>query len=420
MAILFITSYIWTNGRGKGMVSVDKTIDYFSQKDKLYILLPTNNPDKWGKIISYNNNADLIYLKAYRWTAEDFFDENVSALQIFLNNRPLWLVRIIIKIYELLFIIESLRTANKLIERGTKFKFVYGATPAGVICSYLVGRRLKINSIGRLYGTLMEAKVWNIRNIMRIVNWLAFALPTKILICTNDGTGGNVVNKAFKKSLGWKKSQVFWFPINGFPLESVKPDPEKDLLPITFLSTSRHDIWKRVDLVIKLFNELVKHEKALSGKTRLVILNDGPLTNSLKQVSKELKIDQLCTFKGALPSKQLWEEYKKAHFFLSFMDKSNVGNVLFEAMANKCVVVVRDTGDTNKIISQRQNGILIPNGTDEEMIKKATAEIERLLQTPDQMAKLGENAQKWVRQNLKSWEERIEEEYNLINSLDNR
>ena len=417
MAILFLTPYIWTNGEGIGMQSVAKTIDYFSKKDKLYILLPTNIPEKWKQNKLYNRNSFLVYLKMPRWIATTRFDENISAFHVFLNNRPLWFVRIMVKIYEFLFIFGSMRAASSLNKDGVKFSFVYGASPPGIIASFLIGQRLGIKSIGRLFGNpRVKPKIFDLGNLWRITHSLAFVVPTKLLICTNDGTQGDLVNNVFKKFFSWKKHQTFWLPRNGYSIKSIDKTIVKPKSPIVFISISRHENIKRIDLGLKIFTKLLR---SYSHRFRLVynILNDGPETEELKKLVRDLKIENYCHFKGPVSWNQLEGELRKAHFFLTFMNKSNVGNVLFEAMANKCTIIAHDTGGTRNVIKNQENGILISNRSEQEIIDNSVSELGLLIKNPQLSANLGENAQKWVLENLRPWEERLKEEYELITKL---
>jgi glycosyltransferase involved in cell wall biosynthesis len=83
-----------------------------------------------------------------------------------------------------------------------------------------------------------------------------------------------------------------------------------------------------------------------------------------------------------------------------------------EAMACGKPVVVFNSGGTNKLISENQNGLLVESGN----VKQLALAMYELYMDPKLRQKLGNDARKFIEQN-RSWESRIKIELEVYDKL---
>ena len=149
------------------------------------------------------------------------------------------------------------------------------------------------------------------------------------------------------------------------------------------------------------------------GKMKLVIVGDGEDKARLQNLASSLNVSDSVVFTGAVPHDTVYDYMMACDVFLSLYDLSNVGNPLLEAMALQCCVVTLDVGDTNRVIVNEENGILIKY----EQLPELGAVLDRLSATPDLRKSLGVNAQKHADACFCSWEKRMNIEFASVNIL---
>jgi glycosyltransferase involved in cell wall biosynthesis len=91
----------------------------------------------------------------------------------------------------------------------------------------------------------------------------------------------------------------------------------------------------------------------------LTIVGDGTLLSALKDLSKELKIEDNVIFTGKIPNTQLPKLLQESNFYISMPITEGVSASLFEAMACGCYPILSDIEGNQSWISHRENGQLI-------------------------------------------------------------
>ena len=135
----------------------------------------------------------------------------------------------------------------------------------------------------------------------------------------------------------------------------------------------------------------------------------------MKRKELEIKASQLgvsdrISFVGAIYHKDVFRYQSIADLFISMNGISSLSNPVFEAMScGKCVIAL-DRGATRELIKDGENGIVIKSS---EELKDA---IIKLLSDPDRIARLGLEAKKTIA-SWPSWEERVQQEVEMINRL---
>nr|WP_315191114.1 glycosyltransferase family 4 protein [uncultured Flavobacterium sp.] len=91
----------------------------------------------------------------------------------------------------------------------------------------------------------------------------------------------------------------------------------------------------------------------------LTIVGDGTLLSALKDLSKELQIEDNVIFTGKIPNTQLPKLLQESNFYISMPITEGVSASLFEAMACGCYPILSDIEGNQSWISHRENGQLI-------------------------------------------------------------
>ena len=308
------------------------------------------------------------------------------------------------------FAIKKTREIMKSLQGDTLF---YAYEINGVKAASICAKKYNKPLITRFQGTVITYMKWTVWNRIKY-SYMINALRQKadMVIMTDDGTKGLET----LKRLGNTSSNIkFWR--NGVDLlqqmekhdfvdEMFKKNQGLCSTDITLLTVSRLQDWKRVDRAIKVLS-------CLSDEYKLIIVGDGPERPNLEQLAKDLNVEHRVLFKGALSHEEVYQYIANVDFFLSLYDMSNVGNPLLEALTlGKCIITL-DVGDTNKIIYDEYNGFIF----NPDNMSKIPNKIKFLSKNTTIKRQIEENAYKYARENLTTWEKRMAAEYEAVVNL---
>ncbi|MES2240070.1 MAG: glycosyltransferase [Bacteroidota bacterium] len=130
---------------------------------------------------------------------------------------------------------------------------------------------------------------------------------------------------------------------------TTNPDKIYAIVTRSLLPEYRHDI------ILKAFGML--HQKGIDFN--LTIIGDGKQLPFLKQLAKELHIENKVIFTGRIPNTELPKQLQQSNFYISMPITEGVSASLFEAMACGCYPVVTDIFGNQSWIQHRENGQLI-------------------------------------------------------------
>lgn len=375
---------IWDSGKGKGRVST-----YIPIKELA------------------NNGYDNIYITYSPYASPDDSEQGIQIVKI---NNPFADTRFShTKIYLLLFyfpIIYSLFLYHAIrMARKQDVDVVYSHSINLAFIGYILAKIFKAKYVLRLYGigTVSAPKLlhWG------LMRKQAFWYPADLYIITQDGSNG--YEYALKRGIPPHKIA---FLRNGIDKpESLKKDESlyKELAPNNeklLLSVSRLANTKNIDKIIEAFYEVSK----ILPNTRLVIVGDGLKRKKLETMAFRLGISDRISFVGSIYQKDVVRYQSIADIFISMNDISSLSNAVLEAMScGKCVIAL-DRGATRELIKDEENGIVI------ESYEEQKDAIIKLLSDPSLITRLGLEAKKTIA-TWPSWEERVQQEVELINSL---
>ncbi|PIF60512.1 glycosyltransferase [Flavobacterium sp. 11] len=130
-----------------------------------------------------------------------------------------------------------------------------------------------------------------------------------------------------------------------------KANPEKICAIVTrsLLPEYRHDI------ILKSF--AILNQKGIDFV--LTIIGDGSQLSKLKDLAKDLGIEDKVNFTGRIPNTELPKLLQQSNIYISMPITEGVSASLFEAMATNCYPIVTDIAGNQSWIKHRENGQLV-------------------------------------------------------------
>jgi glycosyltransferase involved in cell wall biosynthesis len=110
------------------------------------------------------------------------------------------------------------------------------------------------------------------------------------------------------------------------------------------------------DIILKAF--AILHIKRIDFS--LTIIGNGTQLESLKNLSRELNIEDKVIFTGRILNTDLPKLLQDSNFYISMPLTEGVSASLLEAMASNCYPIVSDIEGNQTWIKHRENGQLIP------------------------------------------------------------
>jgi len=396
--ILFITNlHLWSLEKGKGGRAFINTVEGYKNAGWRIWFISTG-----GGIPENTIENDKIYENAYP-KLDKLWRSRIRVVSVFARFLKMFLLE---QYY--------FKTGCEILSNNKGKKFIiYAYETDAVIAAKKLSQKFNLPLVTRFQGTKHNKTPDNLNNrIRKAPNLQAYKTKADLTIMTNDGTQGL---KTLQR-LGNKSNEiVFWR--NGVAKVPAEVLDKREQLReqfnfknyFIFLTVSRLVGWKKVDRAINAFSIVNKKYH----NTRLVILGDGDAKKELMVLAEKLGIKDKVIFKGAVEQKLVSNYMVAADAFLSFYDLSNVGNPLMEAMMCGKPIITLDVGDTNELIKNNENGILLPmnklQDIPEMMIK--------IIEDENFAKKIATGAIITAQTEFWSWEERISAEISKVEAL---
>lgn len=157
-----------------------------------------------------------------------------------------------------------------------------------------------------------------------------------------------------------------------------------------------------IDILIRAFARVVENNPSVL--LLLKIAGKGPQEEELKQLAKDLGIEDKVDFVGYIQNEKLVEFYNSISVAvsLSVFDSESFGVVAVEAMSCECPVVVSDADGFTEVVEDNITGFVVPKRDAEAT---ATA-IQKFIDDPDLRKKMGAAGRKRV-QRMFEWNENV-------------
>lgn len=398
--LFFTTLTLWSMGKGHGGPAFTQTVKkYIDEGWEVYLI--TDEPS--NKEYPHLDSDHIILLKPSTFKKFESL-QKIGLVFRWLNHKSMTRAFV--------------RAGKKLLGSHQKDVILYGYEIFGVKACKILSQKYSLPMVTRFQGTILS-QYKNTRSnwIRRYPHYHALAEKSDLVIMTDDGTQGDRVLKELHNSsptlflrngLELMEQNIHQMCAD-FPRDSFRLALDVQADETMFLTVSRLAGWKKVERAIDGFREFC--QAGLPGK--LVIVGDGSSRLALEQRAKDYNISDKVIFVGAVAHDKVYDYMMACDVFLSLYDLSNVGNPLLEAMTlGKCIITL-DVGDTRKLISNRENGILLTMQTLPEL-GKTMAELSADAALRESM---GNAAAEYAKANFQTWQERMDSEFTAVSAL---
>jgi len=145
-----------------------------------------------------------------------------------------------------------------------------------------------------------------------------------------------------------------------------------------------------IDLLIKVFHLLKgKHPER---KLKLLIVGGGTLEQPLKVLVESLHLEAFVTITGRIPHNEVVHWYRQLDIYAALSRSESFGVAVLEASSCGLPVVVTAVGGLPEVVDDGTTGFIVRPGNMEE----AVVAFDRLIESPELRAKMGENGRRKV------------------------
>ncbi|MBF2063316.1 MAG: glycosyltransferase family 4 protein [Calothrix sp. C42_A2020_038] len=142
----------------------------------------------------------------------------------------------------------------------------------------------------------------------------------------------------------------------------------------------------------------VKHLIDAGKSVKLKIIGAGPEADNLKAMTGQLQMSDLIHFTGSLSENQIIEEMRHTDAFVLASHAEPLGVVYMEAMAMEVATIGTNAGGVPEIITDTQDGLLIPPRDDIALERALT----QLIENPSLKNQLGQAGRQTIVQRFDS------------------
>lgn len=160
----------------------------------------------------------------------------------------------------------------------------------------------------------------------------------------------------------------------------------------TIMWCARYLDWKHPELPIYLASLL----KTNGYNFILDLYGDGEKLKATKNLAKKIGVEDVVSFKGAMPNPYILKAMRNHQIFLFTSDKhEGWGAVMNEAMSNGCAVVASDAvGSVPFLINDYENGLIFKSGSIDSLYEK----VSYLLDNPSIIRQMSSSAHKTIKE----------------------
>ncbi len=316
------------------------------------------------------------------------------------------------------------RSLQKFFELNSveKFDVVLSESSGALsVLKYKVKNQLNIPIILVMHGTAIRDAISQLKQLsirstlaavknyifsLRDIRWIKYS--DAVIACSDE------VAKSLIEQLKVPKEKVYTI-LNGVDTEKFSPyidtltlrkqlNISEEYKVITCIT--RLKLEKGVHILLKAFKEVIQQRQNVF----LMIVGSGNYQEKLKDISKELNIEEKVKFIGSISHENLAGYYAVGDIFVfPTLAKEGLPWVVLEAMSCGRPVIASRIGGIPQIIKDSENGLLFEPGNINELKEK----IFLLLENYEICKKLSKNARDYVVQNL-SQEKMIDETLRVI------
>lgn len=144
---------------------------------------------------------------------------------------------------------------------------------------------------------------------------------------------------------------------NGVDTNLFAPAGDRPARPFTIICVARLIERKGQHHLLQAFAQL---RAACAEPVRLIFVGTGDAEPQLRALANRLQLGETVHFKGFVPREQMPLVYRDADVFALPSEQEGMSIALLEAMASGLPVIVTETGGTAELVTQGQNGEIVP------------------------------------------------------------
>jgi len=279
--------------------------------------------------------------------------------------------------FDLVIISSAAMNPRGILAKPETKVIAYIHTPPRNLYGYDTGSLWKKYKIVRIYGRF-------INHFLRIYDFYTAQKPN--ILIANSKTVVNRIKKFWRR-----EAKVVYPPVKISLKKQKSIRPPISILPQKFeknnfyLTVSRLQYSKRIDLIVKTFNQL---------KKPLIIVGGG---EELKRGLPKLNTSHNTIFTGFLPDKYLPWFYQNAKAFIFAAKDEDFGIAPVEAQGYGLPVIAHHSGGVRETIIEGKTGTFFKHHTTKSLIKA----LKRL----DKYLKQGKIEPKYCRKNAQKFSE---------------
>lgn len=192
----------------------------------------------------------------------------------------------------------------------------------------------------------------------------------------------------------YTSKEVFVTPF-GIDIEKFKPISQKEDDYTTIGTIKGLEDQYGIEYLLKAYALL--RERHPKEKIKLLIVGGGARENYLRQLAKDLQIEDNTVFTGYVPYEKVIDYHNKLDVYIavSINDNESFGVSILEASACKKPVIVSSVGGLNEVVIEGVTGLVVPPKNE---IATADA-IEKFIFDTELCKKMGEAGRQFVKDN---------------------
>jgi len=177
-----------------------------------------------------------------------------------------------------------------------------------------------------------------------------YSLNKANVITSDSNYMSDVINKLSKT-----KCITFPFGLDKLPESTFE---EKDI-NLCFSNRALTENYNINNVIYAFASMAIKNEKL-----RLIIANDGPQLNELKEIAKNIGLSDRIEFIGFLSASEQNKIYKKSTYYFSLPTSDSTSVSLLEAMAFGCIPILSDLPANREWVVNGKNGVIFTSKED--------------------------------------------------------
>ncbi|HAP41134.1 MAG TPA: glycosyltransferase family 4 protein [Nitrospira sp.] len=178
---------------------------------------------------------------------------------------------------------------------------------------------------------------------------------------------------------------------NGVDTRSFVPAGKAPARPFTIICVARLIERKGQHHLLQAFAQL---RASCTEPVALLFVGTGDAEPQLRELAERLKVTDAVTFKGFVPREEMPKMYHGADLFVLPSQHEGMSIALLEAMASGLPVVVTDTGGTAELVTQGENGEIVPWAD----VPALTASLQRLSNDSRRRTQMGQEGRNRAQQ----------------------